>query len=250
VDTTLITLAQTSADAVSVTSIWDFLLKGGIMMVPIGICSLVVVAVTLERSMVLRRKRIVPGGFIDGFERTLTSSTDPKRDGESYCESDGSPIAKIVEAGMSQFGRPIDCIERHIAHKGEHEVFELRRRLRVLSVVTAAAPLLGLVGTIIGMIKAFQTVALSAEALGRTEMLAEGIYEAMITTAAGLLVAIPSLIVYHWLSGKIERITQDMDKVCVRATEAIADAGHSAHRPTAPMDNHEDVSRAAVGVTA
>ena len=87
----------------------------------------------------------------------------------------------------------------------------MRKYLRVLSVIAAVTPLLGLLGTIMGMIRAFQTVATSAEALGRTELLAQGIYEAMITTAAGLSVAIPVLIVYHWISGKVERLVADLD---------------------------------------
>jgi biopolymer transport protein ExbB len=93
----------------------------------------------------------------------------------------------------------------------------------VLQVIGAIAPLLGLLGTIFGMIQAFQTVATSAEALGKTELLAKGIYEAMVTTAAGLLVAIPSVIGYHWISAKIETLVAEMDRICVDLVERVAD---------------------------
>lgn len=213
-----------SASDVSVTSVWDFLLKGGIMMVPIGVCSLIVLAVTVERLVVLSRRRVAPEGFGDALREELKRGA-PRDHAVDYCKRDGSPLARIAQAGVEQMGRPIGAIEKHMASAGEHEVYDLRKRLRVLSVITAAAPLLGLVGTIFGMIKAFQTVALSGEALGKTELLAKGIYEAMITTAAGLLVAIPSLIVYHIIAGRIERLVREIDREAVDLAERIAEAG-------------------------
>jgi len=101
-------------------------------------------------------------------------------------------------------------------------VLKLRKYLRVLAVIASIAPLMGLLGTIFGMIQAFQTVAASGSALGRTEMLAMGIYQAMITTAAGLLVAIPVLIAYHWIVAKIERLVMEIDQMTVEFIEAHA----------------------------
>lgn len=227
----IITIAQAAGDAdnasMAVGSVWDFVLKGGWMMIPIGICSLVVLAVSVERAIVLRRKEVVPDGFESGLMPTLDNGVRSKRDAEAYCEKSNSPIGRTVLAGVERIGRPMETIEKHMASAGEHEIFQLRRRLRALSVVAAIAPLLGLVGTIFGMIKAFQTVALSGEALGKTELLAEGIYEAMITTAAGLVVAIPALVLHHWFASRIENLTRLMDGVCVNAIEAIASAtGH------------------------
>jgi biopolymer transport protein ExbB len=91
----------------------------------------------------------------------------------------------------------------------------MRKRLRSLVVITALAPLLGLTGTIFGMIRAFQTVALSSEALGKAELLARGIYEAMITTAAGLLVAMPTLVLFHFLAGRVEQMAHELDRLAV-----------------------------------
>ena len=228
-DTTyFLTLAQDAAAAetaeVAVNSVWDFVVKGGLMMIPIAICSLVIVTVSVERSIVLRKKQVIPDGFGAGLEPLLAKGVDGKQEAITYCERSDSPVGRILLGGVERVGRPMESVEKHMIAAGEHEIFMLRRRLRALSVVAAIAPLLGLVGTIFGMIKAFQTVAVSADALGKTELLAQGIYEAMITTAAGLVVAIPALVLYHWFTSRIENLTREMDSVCLDAVETIARA--------------------------
>lgn len=215
--------APEAAD-VAVNSVWDFAVKGGWMMVPIAICSLVIVTVAVERLVVLRKKSVIPEGFAAGLWPILERGTPAQSEAAAYCEASNSPIGRTVKGGVDRMGQGAESVEKHMIAAGEHEIFMLRRRLRALSVVAAIAPLLGLVGTIFGMIKAFQTVALSGEALGKTELLAEGIYEAMITTAAGLVVAIPALVIYHWFVGKIEHLTREMDAVCLDAVETIARA--------------------------
>jgi len=216
----LLAQADTAVDSIAVNSVLDFMLKGGVMMVPIGVCSLVVLAVVVERLIVLRHSKIIPPGFVDGLDKILSRGLQAKSKASTYCTDNDSPIAEILAAGVGQLGRAPERVEKHLAATGEMVVFRLRKRLRVLSVIAAVTPLMGLVGTIFGMIKAFQTVAVSADALGKTEMLAEGIYEAMITTAAGLLVAIPTLILYHWIVGKIEHAVQEMDTISVEFVEA------------------------------
>jgi len=226
-ETLIATAGPSAANSVAVTSVWDFMLKGGIMMIPIGVCSLLVVAVVVERVMVLRTKAVIPAGFEKGLLTIIKRGPSSKAEALAYCDKRSSAAGRIMRAGIQQFGRPIETVEKHLANAGEHEIYGLRRRLRVLSVVTAAAPLLGLVGTIFGMIRAFQTVALSGESLGKAELLAEGIYEAMISTAAGLLVAIPSLVLYHWLGAKIERLTRELDRICVDSAELLAGKDHT-----------------------
>lgn len=201
--------AEGEATAAAVQSVWDFVVKGGPVMIPIVLCSLVAVTVLVERLIALRKPRIAPPALRE--EITASRSLDGlKRE----AQNEPSPLANLVLVGLSVRGRPVDEVERRLRESGEREVLGLRKRLRVLSVIAAIAPLLGLLGTIFGMIQAFQTVAVSGEALGKTEMLAEGIYEAMITTAAGLIVAIPVLIFYHWISGVVDRRALDLDE-CV-----------------------------------
>ncbi|MBT8486171.1 MAG: MotA/TolQ/ExbB proton channel family protein [Phycisphaerales bacterium] len=213
--------AAAAGSAVQVQSVWDFILKGGWMMLPIGLCSLVAMTVVAERLISLRRGKVIPSAFLPGLKKTATRfGHDPRRLAE-YCRRDGSTVAHIFLAGVRRLGAPIEAIERNIQEAGQRQVLQLRKHLRVLSVIAAVSPLLGLLGTIFGMIIAFQTVATSAEALGKTELLATGIYQAMITTAAGLIVAIPALICYHWLSSKVVRLVMDIDEMTLDFFEDV-----------------------------
>ncbi|MCH7526784.1 MAG: MotA/TolQ/ExbB proton channel family protein [Planctomycetes bacterium] len=221
-------LGQVAADsaaatsAVEVQSVWDFVVKGGPMMIPIGICSLVALTVIVERLLSLRRSRVIPPDFLSGVKEVLDDQSDDRAKAVEYCESNGSPIAGIFAVGIKRLGEPIELLEKHVQEAGERVVLKLRKYLRMLSVIAAIAPLMGLLGTIFGMIKAFQTVAVSGEALGKTELLAKGIYEAMITTAGGLMVAIPVLIGYHWISAKIDHLVSEMDQMTVEFIEEYA----------------------------
>jgi biopolymer transport protein ExbB len=214
--------APVDASAVQVQSVWDFIVKGGVMMIPIGICSLVALAVFVERMVSLRRKKVIPPGFMDGLKGALQKNGEDRSEPLEYCRKDASPTANVFAAAIRRLDEPLELLERHVEQAGEREVFKLRRFLRVLAVVASIAPLMGLLGTIFGMIRAFQTVAMSAEALGKTESLARGIYEALITTAAGLSVAIPVLIAYHWISAKIDRLVGEMDQMTVEFVEEHA----------------------------
>lgn len=212
--TLILNLAQTPAqDAsdVAVQSVWDFVEKGGVMMIPLALCSLVAIAVAAERLIVLRKRRIIPAGVSDRCASAIRSGASP----ESFRRSERSPAGRLLAAGMEKLGHGTEVVERHLGAEGEHEVHVMRRRLRILIVVTALAPLLGLTGTIFGMIRAFQTVALSSDALGKAELLATGIYEAMITTAAGLLVAMPTIVLYHILAGRVENLAHELDRLAV-----------------------------------
>ena len=203
--------------AVKIGSVWDFLVKGGPMMIPIGLCSLAALTVIVERVVSLRRSQVIPPGF--GERLAVTVDRDRA---VAYCRDNPSPIANVLLAGLKHSDAPESVRERRVQEAGEREVYGFRKHLRVLSVVAALAPVMGLLGTVFGMIKAFQTVAISGEALGKTELLAQGIYEALITTAAGLVLAIPVLIAYHWITSKIERLVHEMDRMIVEFFENCA----------------------------
>ncbi|MFQ5489742.1 MAG: MotA/TolQ/ExbB proton channel family protein [Phycisphaerae bacterium] len=224
-------LSQTQADptdaaaAVQVNSIWDFMIKGGPMMIPIGICSLIAAAVTLERLFSLRRSTVIPPGFLDGLKQALGHERNDRAAALQYCKENACAVAEVLRAGIKKLGQSAELVEKHISEAGQREITKLGKYLRVLIVIAAISPLMGLLGTIFGMIKAFQTVAMSGEALGKTELLAGGIYEAMITTAAGLLVAIPVLVAYHWITAKIDRLVSEMDLMTVEFVEEYAGPG-------------------------
>jgi len=246
------------SDAVKVTSIWDFVVKGGPVMIPIGICSLVALTVIIERLLSLRRGRIIPPDFQPALTGLLDDGgADRRGKAMEYCRKHGTPIAAIFGAGIKRLGEPVELVERHIQETGQREILKLRKYLRTLSVIAAIAPLLGLLGTILGMIKAFETVAASGEALGRTELLAKRIYEAMITTAGGLIVAIPVVIAYHWFSSRVERLVAEIDAMVVEFIEdyarpkppLVSIVREAARTTTTPSDNGNE-SLAAVTLAA
>lgn len=243
----ILTLAQsTPTSDAAVQSAWDFVEKGGLMMIPLALCSLAAIAVVAERLTVLRRSRIIPPGIAKRCDAAIEKGTSAS----SFAQREPSPAGRLLAAGMERLGYAPDVLERHLAAEGEHQIFLMRRRLRVLLVITAVAPLIGLTGTIFGMIRAFQTVALSSEALGKAELLATGIYEAMITTAAGMLVAMPTLVLYHYLSGRIDHLTHELDRLAVAfVNRHVHDRrapdlpGNSPPAPETPVEHHNsDVS--------
>ncbi|GMU32390.1 MAG: MotA/TolQ/ExbB proton channel family protein [Planctomycetia bacterium] len=238
-------LAQSSAtppiggDAhMSAQSVWEFVIKGGPMMIPIGLCSLVALAVFTERMASLRRSRIIPAGFMNGLKGLLRDVDEDREQALSYCEKDASPLAAIVSAGIKRLGRSVDVVEKYVRDAGEREVFKLRKHMRILAVIASISTLLGLLGTITGMITAFQTVAASADAMGKTELLAKGIYQAMITTAAGLMVAIPVVLAYNWLASRIDGLVNEMDAIAVEFVEEFAELPETRR---AAADEPEDI---------
>ncbi|MCB9847625.1 MAG: MotA/TolQ/ExbB proton channel family protein [Phycisphaeraceae bacterium] len=199
----------------TVISLWELAVKGGPMMIPIGLCSIIALAVLAERLLRLTRRSVIPTGFLPGLESKLATRGSNRREAIEYCVNEGSIVAQVFEAGVRSLHEPTDTVERRIQEAGERAAMRLRVRLRTLAVIASVAPLMGLLGTIFGMIQAFQTVANSGDALGNTELLAGGIYEAMITTAAGLLVAIPALLAHHWIAAKIEARVVEIDRMTV-----------------------------------
>jgi biopolymer transport protein ExbB len=231
--------------AVQVQSVWDFVVKGGPMMIPIGLASLAALAVIIERAVSLRRKRVIPPGFLPGLEPILQNGSGDLERARDYCQRDGSPLASIFLAGIKRLHEPVERVEKHVKEAGRREVLNLRKYLRALAVIGSITPLMGLLGTIFGMIRAFQTVASSGAALGRTELLAKGIYEAMITTAAGLLVAIPVLIAYHWIAARIDRLVMEIDAMTVAFVEE-----HAVGRGSRPAPREQTTEAVGAPLTA
>lgn len=233
-------------------SVWEIVTKGGPILIPIGVCSLFALAVFVERMLSLRTNRVIPPAFFPGLKTILKDGVYDREEAGEYCRKDGSPIARIMHAGIKHLHAPLDRLEKQVEDAGKREVIRLRKHLRSLSVIASITPLLGLLGTIFGLIEAFQTVSVSGEALGKTEMLAEGIYQAMITTAAGLSVAIPVLIAFHWISGRIDALVLKMDLLAVEFIESYVMSGQprSDGRLPTRRSEHEGQAGAAKASTA
>lgn len=198
-----------------IQSVWDFVVKGGPTMAVIGLCSLVALTVIVERSIVLRKKRVIPPDFVAGLNAIASDRTRAI----DYCKANGSPAANVLQAALRRRGESIEAVEKAVEEAGRREMVHLRQRMRLLGVLPQVSTMLGLLGTIFGMIKTFQAIATSGQALGKTELLAKGIFEAWTNTAAGLLVAIPVLIAFHVLMGKIDGLVVELDKVTVDFVE-------------------------------
>jgi len=202
-------------------SFLELLEAGGLQfMIPIGLCSLLGLTIIIERCIVLRRKAIMPPGFMERLKAVFHHDSQDRTAGLEFCHADGSPISQIVAAAIRKLHKSEEAVERAIEDAGAIEVSKLRRFLRLLYGVSAVAPMIGLLGTVWGMIKAFQVAAVAG--LGKAGLLAEGIYIALVTTLAGLVVAIPVLMFYYYFLGKIDDVVHEMNDLTVEFLDHYA----------------------------
>ncbi len=203
------------------SDLWGIILAGGPVMIPIGICSFVALAFGIERLAVLRPRRVIPRDFVKRFIEHLENGKLDRDSALELCETNGSPVAEVFAHGVRKWGKPSVEVEQAIIDGGERQVSQLRKNLRVLNAVATISPLLGLFGTVVGMIMCFNQIA-STSAMGKAEQLAGGIGVALITTAAGLAVAIPSLILYMYLIGRVDGLVMDMDLMAQKVVSLIS----------------------------
>ncbi len=214
--------------AIPTKSLLGILREGGLVMLPLLACSFVLLVFVFERSISLRRGRVVPGPFVKRFIQQLEQGQLDRDQAILVCEENGSPIARVFAAAAKKWGRPAAEIEQSILDSGERVVHSLRSNLRVFNGIATVSPMLGLMGTVFGMIHAFNDIATS-DAMGRPELLARGISEALLTTAMGLMVAVPALVLYWWFVSVVDRLTVRIDAlgqevVGVISSEAIQEA--------------------------
>ena len=194
---------------------------GGPLMIPVGLCSLILLAFVFERLISLRRGRVIPKPFVTRFLQQIENRELDRETALALCEENGSPVAGVFAAAVRKWGRPSVEVEQAIIDTGERVANGLRRYLRVINGVATVSPLLGLLGTVVGMIRSFNAIAVS-DAMGRPELLASGISEALLTTAAGLSVAIPALIFYLFFIGRVDLLIIDIDAMGQRLVEQIS----------------------------
>jgi len=190
-------------------TLFDIIVRGGVLMIPIVLCSIVAVAILIERLWTLRKIRIKSSTFVLQIKYLLLRKD---LDGAiALCKKTPGPIAGITKAGLEKINRPRQEIKEAIESAGRREIYFLEKYLGVLGTIAAIAPLLGFLGTVTGMIRAFMQVQVHGGNVDAS-VLAGGIWEALITTAAGLSVGIPALIFYNWLQGKVERFVFEMSE--------------------------------------
>ena len=199
----------------------EYIVAGGPLMVPIILCSFIAIVFGLERLVVLRRRRVIPKDFVTRFIQQLEQGKLDRRTALSLCEENGSPVAQVFEHAARKWGRPSVEVEQAVIDGGERQVGLLRKHLRILNAVATIGPLLGLLGTVMGMIETFYEIARS-EGTAKASDFAGGIGIAMITTAGGLLVAIPAMTVYMYLIGRVDALVIEMDAASQKVVNLIS----------------------------
>ncbi|HNR23370.1 MAG TPA: MotA/TolQ/ExbB proton channel family protein [Steroidobacteraceae bacterium] len=201
---------------------WEIVRAGGPLMWPIILCSIGAAAIILERFWTLQDKRVIPPDLTRKVSQLIEGNQI--NDKVIAALEQNSPLGRILAAGLANRHRPREIMVERLQDTGRHVIYELERFLNSLNMIAGVSPLLGLLGTVTGIIKAFN--AIQAGGMGDPRMLSGGIAEALITTAAGLSVAIPSLIGFRLLRGKVDRIVIQMEKDALRlADEVDAAAG-------------------------
>lgn len=193
-----------------VQTLWQLFLAGGLLMWPIVIMSLVVVTFGIERLVALRGGRFLPTGLRDGMAKLVAGGFDPRK-AYRLCQEFPSAAADVLAMMLEKVGRPVPEIERAAEVAKEREASRLYANIRPISLAVTVTPLLGLLGTVQGMIMAFYTTANLEAGANRAAELASGIYVALITTFAGLCVAIPAAMIAHYLEGRILRGFRGVD---------------------------------------
>ncbi len=234
----LVQAAAQPDGVVRLDSIFDMIVAGGPVMVPLALCSIVALAYGFERLLRLR-----PGALgTAGLEPELLAAvrTGGVQRGIELCDLRPSPAARVMRTALARWSAPFAEREKLVEEAGLREVRALSGNLKPLHYIAMLAPLLGFLGTVYGMIVAFTTVAMQS-AIGRPELLAAGISQALITTAAGLTIAIPTQVAYYWLKSRVERFARGVEEMYARLSEALAEprsapppaaaVTHAAHAP-------------------
>jgi biopolymer transport protein ExbB len=197
---------------------------GGPLMYPIAVCSFLLVIFVCERFISLRRGQVIPRPFVARIFEQIREGQLDREDALELCEKNGSPVARVLAGGIKKWGRTAVEVEQAVLDAGERVCNGLRKYLRLFNGISQVAPLLGLLGTVMGMISSFNAISSSQET-GQRELMAAGIAEALITTAAGMLIAIPALLAYlHFLS-RVDQLVSEIDSHGQKLVEMISADG-------------------------
>lgn len=201
--------AQAPGTGAQTLSLLEILSRGGWVMIPIALLSLLTIYLFVERMLTLRSAQADP-------EELTARIRDYVEAGDiegaiAHCNADDSPIGRILRHGLERLGRPISEIQDAVQAAGKHEAFELEKRTNILASIAGIAPMLGFFGTVTGMIKAFQQIE-NLQGNVNPSVLAEGIWEALLTTAFGLAVGILAYFAYNFLLSRINRRINDMER--------------------------------------
>jgi len=197
----------------------ELIKSGGIIMVPLGILSVLAVFFLIERYMYIKKASRTTPNFIDTMRDFLRNGN--VEGARALCKTTDNPQARIIGKGLTRLGKPIDEIESSMENAGKVEAYRLERNLNILGIIAGIAPMFGFVGTILGVIKIFYNISLDNNiSIGA---ISGGLYEKMITSAAGLAIGIFSFISYHWLNIMVNRTIQRIEVGSIEFIEIVQD---------------------------
>jgi Biopolymer transport proteins len=223
------------------TDLYAFLASGGPVMIPIAIASLIGLAALLERVASLRRGRVVPSGFAVEVVELLKQGR--AGDALTLCRKNDTAASRVVEVGLMAEGEPRSRLKERLEEVGRREAAELERYSEVLGTVASVAPLLGLLGTVWGMILTFEVI--QKQGLGHVSSLAGGISQALITTLAGLSVGIPALVAYRWVLSRADELVLDLEDVALQVLDLLAGDRRSPSESPDPVPERAPASSGA-----
>ncbi len=203
-------------------SVLDLAMKGGYVMIPIGICSIIAVYVIIERFMAIRKASQGDINFMNNIRDFIHN--DNIASAQSLCKNTTSPVARMIEKGISRIGKPLADIEKAIENVGNIEIVKLEKGMSALATCASAAPMLGFLGTVMGMVRAFYDMKMEWERTHESisiGVLSGGMFEAMITTVAGLSVGILALISYNVLSSMIKKAIFKMESSSIEFLDLL-----------------------------
>jgi biopolymer transport protein ExbB len=203
----------------------------------LAVCSVVTLGFALERLVALRRERVIPREFVDRLLERLSSGKLDRDRAAEVCRAHESTAARVFAMIISYWGQPAATIRQAIGYDAAGELSELKRNIRVLNGTATLAPLLGLLGTVIGMIQSFDALG-GRVGLAKGEALAQGISLALVTTALGLAIAVVSVAAYYYLLNRVDVLVRELDEYARQVVDLVC--GESV-RPTLPPDRRPNV---------
>lgn len=201
-------------------TLYDLVMAGGWVMIPLFLLSIVAVYIFVERYLTINNASKGSTKFVEEVKEKVASGKidEAKLIASKY----NSPAAKMISKGLSRIGSPLKTIEASIENVGKLEINRLEKNLSILATISGAAPMIGFLGTVMGMIQAFISIA-QEEGTVSPKLLSAGIYEAMITTAAGLIVGIIAYVAYNYLSTQIQKVIHAMEYSSIEFVELLQD---------------------------
>ena len=199
-------------------SILDLAIKGGFMMVPIFILSIIAIYFFFERLMIINKANQSPDQFMSRVKELVLRGDI--NGAKVLCAQQDSPVARMIQKGLSRIGSPLKNIEASIENVGKLEIFKLEKNLSSIATIAGSAPMMGFLGTVIGMVEAFMAIA-QEEGSVSPKLLSSGIYTAMITTVAGLVVGIMAYLAYNFLVTRVQKVVHKMEYTSIEFIDLL-----------------------------